>query len=1052
MFSSPFLSLSAARRFFCGVTFFCVSLGLSAWSTADEPFIPRKQSQPPGPPLTPEQALQRMVVPEGFRVELVASEPDLVNPVAMAFDDAGRLYVTESFEYPRRSPGPGRDRVKLLEDTNGDGRFDSVTVFADGLNIPSGIAVGHGGVWVANAPDILFLRDTDGDGVADERTTVVTGFGRDDTHELPNALTWGPDGYLYGLNGVFNRSVIRQEDRTIEFTAAMFRIDPVTHRFELFAEGTSNPWGIAFDTEGEAFVSACVIDHLWHLTESGYYHRQAGAYPPHTWKIDSIVSHKHQMAAYCGLEFFDSPAYPPEYRNRFYMGNIHGGCINVDSVERHGSTYRGSPHPDFLTANDVWFMPVAQKMGPDGCLYILDWYDRYHCYQDANADPDGVDRGHGRLYRVVHDERPAIEHRDLQAKHDSELVDLLVHPNGFYRQRAAVLLNERLRTAGREANAATFQELLTRLTADPAAASMELLTTTVSAPQIRLSQLAKLQAETAESDPRSSAWAVRAAGERLKGVDAGPTDDAESPTDRWQVGEQLLAQACVAKDPRIRLQAAIALGKLPASLASSKTTERLLQILHAAPDDGLLPRIVWKHLEPRVRADQAVLVREIAKADPADVRLRELVPRIATRLLADVRSDLSRPEDSETLASLLRIADSLAAGPRSETPADQPAADHPGSAVLKAVLTKLQTGEIRPAAARPTLAAWAGATRDNSLAAAQLRALAGDPAAIRGVAERLLAKEISPSDRRELLATVSLTAPDQLLPAVDRWANDARALRPVDEGYRDALVDAVVLRGDAPTQQALLRYWEQLPIGARARAASAMLQRESTAERLLNEIIAERLEASDVGPEQIRQLAASPSATIRDQVRKIWGTVRLQDAAHRQQVVRDTTQFLLKDAHGDPQRGWAVYDRICGQCHRMHNRGYEVGPELTRNGRSNFEQLVVSVFDPSLVIGEAYQSVTVVTADGRALSGLVTERSDQRIVLKVQGGKTEIVPTDEIEELQQNVQSMMPEGLEEQMTRQELADLFALLTLELPPEQTDNRVIAGTPEGLHARP
>jgi putative heme-binding domain-containing protein len=230
------------------------------------------------------------------------------------------------------------------------------------------------------------------------------------------------------------------------------------------------------------------------------------------------------------------------------------------------------------------------------------------------------------------------------------------------------------------------------------------------------------------------------------------------------------------------------------------------------------------------------------------------------------------------------------------------------------------------------------------------------------------------------------------------------------------------------------------------------LQRESTAERLLDEIIAERLNSSDVGPEQIRQLAASPSATIRGQVRKIWGTVRLQDAAHRQQVVRDTTQFLLKDAHGDPQRGWAVYDRICGQCHRMHQRGYEVGPELTRNGRSNFEQLVVSVFDPSLVIGEAYQSVTVVTADGRALSGLVTERSDQRIVLKVQGGKTEIVPADEIEEIQQNVQSMMPEGLEEQMTRQELADLFALLTLEHPPEQTDNRVIAGTPEGLHARP
>jgi len=159
-------------------------------------FIPRKQNQPPGPPLSPTEALAKMQVPEGFHVELVASEPDLMNPVAMAFDDAGRIYVTESFEYPRHEPGPGRDRIKILHDTDGDGKIDSVKIFADGLNIPSGIAVGHGGVWVANAPDILFLEDTDGDDVADRQSVVVTGFGRIDTHELPNALTWGPYGNL----------------------------------------------------------------------------------------------------------------------------------------------------------------------------------------------------------------------------------------------------------------------------------------------------------------------------------------------------------------------------------------------------------------------------------------------------------------------------------------------------------------------------------------------------------------------------------------------------------------------------------------------------------------------------------------------------------------------------------------------------------------------------------------------------------------------------------------------------------------------------------------
>ena len=332
----------------CATTSVSMLLAVAVSCAADS-VIPHGQSKPPGPALSPEEAIEQMTVPEGFTVELVAAEPDIVNPVAMTFDERGRIWITESLEYPRRAAGRGRDRIKVLEDTDGDGRADKATIFADGLNIPSGIAVGYGGVWVGNAPDILFLQDTDGDLKADRSEVIVTGFGRDDTHELPNSLTWGPDGWLYGLNGVFNRSHVRYAEENPnydanhpgwKFTCAVFRINPRTREFDVFAEGTSNPWGIAWDPQGSMFLSACVIDHLWHITESGYYHRQGGAYPPFTWKIESIVEHKHQQAAYCGIHHFDSDAYPEEYRDVLYMGNIHGNCINSDKLRRDGSTQK----------------------------------------------------------------------------------------------------------------------------------------------------------------------------------------------------------------------------------------------------------------------------------------------------------------------------------------------------------------------------------------------------------------------------------------------------------------------------------------------------------------------------------------------------------------------------------------------------------------------------------------------------------------------------------------------------------------------------------------
>lgn len=977
---------------------------------AAEPVIPHRQTKPPNDPRPAEEAAKLMTVPPGFTVEVVAAEPDIVNPVSMTFDERGRIWITESLEYPRKKAGPGRDRIKILEDTDGDGRADKTTIFAEGLNIPSGIAVGAGGVWVANAPDLLFMQDTDGDDKADKTEVIVTGFGRDDTHELPNSLTWGPDGWLYGLNGVFNPSHIKYRGKQFDFTCALFRIHPRTRDFELFCEGTSNPWGVAFNNDGDAFISACVIDHLWHLIETAYYHRQGGAYPPHVWKLQSIVNYRHQMAAYCGIHWFDSDAYPEQYRDKLYMGNIHGGCINVDKVERNGATYRGIKDEDFLTANDAWFMPVVQKTGPDGCLYVLDWYDRYHCYQDANRDPAGIDRLKGRLYRVRYKDWPRAPKFDLKKETDDQLIARLASPNVFFRDIAQRLLWERN-------DPATAKKLETLVLDDaaPRKARMHALWSRVAMHSLQPDFIKPL---AEHKDPAYRAWCARAIG------------NAPALLEDSTVAGRVLHGLASDEAPEVKLQAVIAASKF---LGNSFHWQ--FDALQTPQADPVLTSIVWQNLLPQLSTQRTAITAEFLKREEgAFPAFSELVPRLAAWLLAQGESGaadvakltLESKQPNTTLLCLDIIAD------------------------------RLQSGELGPAAEAilrkqleaPLIAMLAdGKSHAKQFAAASVLCHWKNPEAI-----KLARFVVGATDEQ----------PKLRLDAVDAWASSRDpslveaipALLPESSGYpqpvRRRVFDALVRYEDPAVAVSTLAVYPQLEDDLKPAAVELLTSRVSWSNALLDAIKAGKLSKDAVNVNQIRKLIKSGDKDLAKRVEDVWGALRTDRNPQREQVV-GKMRDLLRNSAGDPVAGQVYFAKVCGQCHKIHGVGQDVGPDITVNGRSSFEQLLSNVFDPSLVIGNAYRARTVVTSDGRVLTGLPVEESPQRVVLKLQGGKLETIARSDVDEIEISKLSLMPEGVEVQFKPQELIDLFAFLKLDKPPTDPTAKTLPSFSE-LRDRP
>jgi putative membrane-bound dehydrogenase-like protein len=945
--------------------------------------------------LAPQEAARAMTVPPGFKVTLFAGEPDVVQPIAMAIDDRGRIWIAEAYSYPRRVPqAQARDRILIFEDSDGDGRFDSRKVFADHLNLVSGLEVGFGGVWVGAAPEFYFIPDRNGDDRPDGPPQVLLdGWGQHDTHETLNSFAWGPDGWLYGCHGVFTHSRIgkpgtKAADR-IPLNAGIWRYHPVRHEFEVFAFGTSNPWGIDFDARGQLIITACVIPHLFHMIQGGRYERQAGQhFNPYTYDdIKTIADHRHYLGAnphggngrsdsaggghaHSGAMIYLGGGWPPEYNGSLFMNNIHGARLNRDLLVESGSGYIGSHAPDFLLANDLWSQIISLKTGPDGSLFMIDWYDKNQCHHN---DVNGHDRTNGRIFKVSFGDprNPAV---NLAGETSAALVSLQTSPNEWHARHARRILQER----GPNAEAAQLLALLRQKTRGNTAIALRALLSQHAVGGLR-DPVAIGQA-LADPDPIIRAWTIQLATEQ--GPPPGP------------ILAKFTELARTDPSPMVRLYLASALQRLPLE----KRWDTLTALVGHAEDasDHNLPLMYWYAAEPLAAADAP---RAAALAMSSSIpRLQEFMARRVAALgtpesLALLVGELGRAAGSaRRLTLLVGIEEALRGRRQVSMPAAWPD-------VFKTLSSDSDPG-----------------VRSRAVA---LGVNFGDAAAQESLRQVLIDPKATPGDRRQAMAALLKVKDPRLVGVLHNLVRHPQLGGPAVRGLSSY--------DDPATPEVLIQAYSALAPAERRDVLSTLASRKSPCRVLLAAVESGKVPRGDLTADIVRQVRNLNDTGLTAQLGRVWGTVRETSGDRARLIAQAKTMLAAKHQKPpDPSLGRAVFAKVCQQCHTLFGVGGQVGPDLTGSNRADLDYLLSNVLDPSALIGKDYQAHVIAITDGRVLTGIVRAEDKDSITL-VTANETITLPKNEIDERRTSEQSMMPEDLWKPLSEFEIRSLTTYL-------------------------
>jgi putative membrane-bound dehydrogenase-like protein len=955
--------------------------------------------------LPPDETVKLLKPAEGLEAKLVASEPQVRQPVCVTFDARGRMWAVQYIQYPHPAgmkpirvdpwlrtqfdhepmPPPngdiGADKITIFDDPDENGRYRKSKDFLTGLNIATSVEFGYGGVWVLNPPYLLFYPDRNGDDVPDGPPEVkLSGFGLEDTHAIANHLTWGPDGWLYGAQG----STCTADIRGNEFQQAAWRYHPITKKFEVFSEGGGNTFGLEWDEHGNLLTGTNHAHYVMvHYVEGGYFiktwAKHGALHNPYAYGFIDHVPHTNFRGGHVtqlGV-MYQGGALPERFNGKWIAPNILANVVDFHTITPDGATFTSAYAGEFLGSGDACFRPVDIKTGPDGAIYIADWYDRRanHVIPEDNWDKDT-----GRVYRVSTKGAPGYKPFDLTKKSSAELIELLSNPNDWYARMARHLLAER--------HDASVAPALKKMVHDNDG-------------RLALEALWALYV----SDGLDDTTAVELLGHRNPDVRAWT---ARLLCDENQIApslrQPLVELAKSEKDPTVRSQLACSARRLPA--ADGLPIARELMLHAEDVKDRYIPLLIWWAVEPKVTEDvgQVLATFNSPAVWNAELVQTHLLERLGRRLTAE-----QKPAHLDACAKLLDTA--------------------PGAAQLDRLMAGMETGlqsgtgrmpATPPAVGQSLTRLWAHGSPSPLLVRLSLR-LAWPAAQDQAV--RLVADSHTPAaDRAELIRALGDAGDSSSLQVLlDR-------LKPSEpKDVRIAALSALQRFDDPRVAVAVLNVFPGLPNSARPPAAALLVSRPAWAKALVTAVAAGSIKPDLIPAEQVRRLLVYKDDALTTAVGKFWGSVR---PATDQEKADSTARAkkALSEGPGVASRGQEVFTKVCGQCHTFDGKGARTAPDLTGFGKGNFDYMIYNIVDPSAVIRDEYATFIVKTTDGEILNGAINETE---ATVTVDDGQTKTaVPRNRVASVEVSSVSRMPEKLLEAMTPDQIRDLFAYLTSE----------------------